>query len=151
MFSYIDLSTPCLTLFLNILFYWCNCNGIICISVMYFGVWIGNWVLYIQIQHTKCWYFLQKRKIFPQIKQFFICIFQNSAIPLVYTRRNLYFLSPWLHISTRAFSMDEDLGCLRQVSLLVGCHGLMLLFSQNLYVENLIPKVTILDGGTIWK
>ena len=81
--------------------------------------------------------------------QFFICIFQNSGIPWVYTGRNLYFLSPWLHISTRAFSMDEALGYLRQVSLLVGCHGLMLLFSQNLYVENLIPKVTILDGGTI--
>ena len=78
--------------------------------------------------------------------QFFICIFQNSGIPWVYTGRNLYFLSPWLH---RAFSMDEALAYLRQVSLLVGCHDLMLVFSQDSYVETLIPKVTILDGGTI--
>ena len=38
----------------------CNYKWIICISVICFGVWKGNWVLYIQIQYTKCMLFFYR-------------------------------------------------------------------------------------------
>ena len=62
-FAYVDLSTPCLNLFLSI--FDAIINGIICIYVIYFGVCIGTWVLYIQIQYTQCMLFFNSIDDFP--------------------------------------------------------------------------------------
>lgn len=48
----------------------------------------------------------------------------------------LSFLSPWLPITPQSIQYAWDIDYLRQVSLLIGCHGLNPVFSENSYVEN---------------